>query len=113
VTPRRWLRKVAIGPHLRRRSARFRLTALYCCLFFPSSIVLVVITYVLIVVIQHPVDQAALQQVSHLQKTPGGSITGKSLPSTHGGSTSHSVTLVTVTLPGHIVLVGSDLLDGS
>jgi signal transduction histidine kinase len=113
VTPRRWLRKVAIGPHLRRRSARFRLTALYCCLFFPSSIVLVVITYVLIVVIQHPVDQAALQQVSHLQKTPGGSITGKSLPSTHGGSTSHSVTLVTVTLPGHIVLVGSDLLVGS
>jgi signal transduction histidine kinase len=115
VTRRRWLRSLAIGPHLRRRSARFRLTALYCCLFFPSSIVLVVITYVLIVVIRHPVDQAVLQQVSHYEKksTSGGSITGVSLPSTHGGSTSHSVTLATVTLPGHIVLVGSDLLVGS
>jgi signal transduction histidine kinase len=112
VSRRRWLRNFAIGPHLRRRSARFRLTALYCCLFFPSSIVLVVITYVLIVVIRHPVDQAVLQQVSHFQKTstPGGSITGKSLSSTRGGNTSHSVTVI---LPGHIVLVGSDLLVGS
>jgi signal transduction histidine kinase len=115
VTRRRWLGNFAIGPHLRRRSARCRLTALYCCLFFPSSIVLVVITYVLIVVIRHPVDQAVLQQVSHFEKksTPGGAITGVSLPSTHGGSTSRSVTLATVTLPGHIVLVGSDLLVGS
>ena len=32
-----------------------------------------------------------------------------SLPSTDGGSTGHGVTLVTVTLPGHIVLVGSEV----
>ena len=39
---------------LRRRSARFRLTALYCCVFFPSGVALVFITYVLIVVAQSP-----------------------------------------------------------
>ena len=51
---RRRLRDLAFGPHLRRRSARFRLTALYCCLFFPSGVVLVVITYVLIVLVRAP-----------------------------------------------------------
>jgi signal transduction histidine kinase len=40
------------GP--RRRSARFRLTALYCCVFFPSGVALVFITYVVIVVAQSP-----------------------------------------------------------
>lgn len=113
---RRWRRSLTIGPRRRQRSARFRLTVLYCCLFFPSGIVIVVITYVLIVVIQHPVDQAVLQQVvSKLQKrsTPGGSITGLSLPPTAGGNSSNSVNLATVTLPGHIVLVGRDLLVGS
>jgi signal transduction histidine kinase len=38
----------------RRRSARFRLTALYCCVFFPSGVALVFITYVAIVVAQSP-----------------------------------------------------------
>jgi signal transduction histidine kinase len=115
VARHRRLRDLAIGSHQRRRSARFRLTALYCCLFFPSGVLLVVITYVLIVVVQHPVDQAVLRQVSHLHKssTTGRSITGGSLPPPHGGSTSHIVDVATVTLPGHIVLVGSDLLVGS
>ena len=52
---RRRLRDLAFGPHLRRRSARFRLTALYCCLFFPSGVALVVITYVLIVLVRAPI----------------------------------------------------------
>jgi len=38
----------------RRRSARFRLTALYCCVFFPSGVALVFITYVAIVTAQSP-----------------------------------------------------------
>ena len=38
----------------RRRSARFRLTALYCCAFFPSGVALVFITYAAIVVAQSP-----------------------------------------------------------
>src|SRR5580658_1885591 len=38
----------------RRRSARFRLTALYSCVFFPSGVALVFITYVAIVVAQSP-----------------------------------------------------------
>lgn len=48
------LRGSASGPRLRRRTARFRLTALYCCLFFPSAVVLCVITYVVIVLAQTP-----------------------------------------------------------
>jgi len=97
------------------QSARSRLTALYCCLFFPSGVVLVVITYVLIVVVRHPVDQAVLRQVSHLQKTSiqGGSITGGSLPPPRGAGTGGSLNIATVTLPGHIVLGGSDLVIGS
>jgi signal transduction histidine kinase len=38
----------------RRRSARFRLTALYCGVFFPSGVALVFITYVLIVFARSP-----------------------------------------------------------
>ncbi len=109
---RRWLRAFAIGPHLRQRSARFRLTALYCCLFFPSGVLLVVITYVLIVLVQRPVDQAVVTQVSHLHSgfPHGGSISGASTP--HGTS-SHVFDVATVTLPGHIVLFGRELLVGT
>ena len=38
----------------RRHSARFRLTAIYCCVFFPSGVALVFITYVAIVTAQSP-----------------------------------------------------------
>jgi signal transduction histidine kinase len=54
VARRHWLRELAFGPRLRRRSARFRLTALYSCLFFPTGIALVFITYVLIILAQSP-----------------------------------------------------------
>jgi signal transduction histidine kinase len=113
VAWRRWFRDLAISRHLRQRSARFRLTALYCCLFLPSGVLLVVITYVLIVLVQHPIDKAAIRQVFHLHKlsTHGGSITGGSSP--HGASISHTIGVVTVTLPGHIILAGRELLVGS
>jgi signal transduction histidine kinase len=114
VAHRRRLSPLIHSHHLP-RSARSRLTALYCCLFFPSGVVLVVITYVLIVVVQHPVNQAVLRQVSHFQKTPiqGGSISGGSSPPPHGFSTGGSIDIATVTLPGHIILGGSDLVIGS
>jgi signal transduction histidine kinase len=45
----RWrLRRLAIGPYLRRRSVRFRMTVLYSCLFIPLGAVLVVVTYVIV-----------------------------------------------------------------
>lgn len=106
----RRLRDLANGPRLGRRSARFRLTALYCCLFFPAGVLLVVITYVLIVVIQHPVNQAVLRAVvqrSSLHRPiPAGSAPRRT-------GTSQTINVATVTLPGHIVLVGRDLLVGS
>jgi signal transduction histidine kinase len=45
----RWrLRDLAIGPYLRRRSVRFRMTVLYSCLFIPLGAVLVAVTYVIV-----------------------------------------------------------------
>jgi signal transduction histidine kinase len=49
----------------RRRSARFRLTALYCCVFFPSGVALVFITYVVIVVAQSPSFGATRVNIDH------------------------------------------------
>jgi signal transduction histidine kinase len=51
-----WSRLSGLAFRLRlgRRSARFRLTALYCCVFFPSGVALVFITYVLIVFARSP-----------------------------------------------------------
>jgi signal transduction histidine kinase len=49
----------------RRRSARFRLTALYCCVFFPSGVVLVLITYVAIVVAQSPDFSTTTVDIDH------------------------------------------------
>lgn len=96
------------------RSARSRLTALYCCLFLPPGVVLVVATYVLIVVIQHPVDQAVLREVSHVHGAPTqGSISSGSPPSRHAVGAAGSVGVARVTLPGHVVLAGSDLIVGS
>jgi len=60
----RWrrIRHLAAGLHLHRRTVRFRLTALYCCFFFPSGVALVAITYVLIVLLQHPTDQTVVHR---------------------------------------------------
>ena len=47
---------------------RFRLTALYCCLFFPSGVALVAITYVLIVLTQNQKAIGHLKTVGHLDQ---------------------------------------------
>jgi signal transduction histidine kinase len=119
VAGRRRLGDLRLGTHLRRRSARFRLTALYCCLFFPSGVVLVAITYVLIVVVQRPLgiteQVQALKVSTHLAR--GSSLAGLpsgSLPAPSGGDgTSPSLGRVTVTLPGHIILDPREFLVGS
>jgi len=49
----------------RRRSARFRLTALYSCLFFPSGVVLVFVTYMLIVLAQSPNLDRTTVHINH------------------------------------------------
>jgi signal transduction histidine kinase len=102
------LRDWTLGPHLRRRSARFRLTTLYCCGFFPSGVVLCVITYVVIVVTQRPADIA---QLNYRATTKQGSVTGS--PASHGATTSSALGGATVTLPGHIVLDPREFLVGS
>ena len=49
----------------RRRSARFRLTAIYCGVFFPSGVALVFITYVAIVTAQSPHFGATSVRIDH------------------------------------------------
>ena len=56
-------RRARLHP-LRGRSARFRLTALYCCVFFPSGVVLVAITYVVILLAQNPGHARLLPHVA-------------------------------------------------
>ncbi len=66
----------ARGPHLRRRTVRFRLTALYCCVFFPSSVVLVFITYFLIVWNRRPQPiQTSVNGSFHKETSIGGLLT--------------------------------------
>jgi signal transduction histidine kinase len=102
------LRHRAIGADVRGHTARFRLTALYCCLFLPSGILLCVITYVLIVVVERPTDTGDLvRRISHHRSGPGGTAS----PSGAGAATNHTV--VTMTLPGHVLLDTRELLVGS
>jgi signal transduction histidine kinase len=103
---RQRLRDLALGPHLRRRSARVRLTALYCCLFFPSGVALVAITYVLIVLVQRPV----LYKVINYPE--GGSLADKS--ASHQHNTSLKPRTERVALLGHhmtVALLGHHFLD--
>jgi len=75
VARRRPLRGLAFGPCLHRRSARFRLTALYCCLFFPSGVVLVAITYVVIVLTQSPEHAGLAPHDASPGRHPGTTLT--------------------------------------
>ncbi len=102
---RRRLRGPGFGRHLRRRSARVRLTALYCCLFFPSGVALVAITYILIVLVQLPV-------VHGVATFPRGGSIKDGLPG-HGADTDHKFSHTTVTLPGHVILDPGELVVGS
>jgi signal transduction histidine kinase len=110
-------RDLAFGPHLGRRSARFRLTALYCCLFFPSGVLFVAVTYALIVLVQRPTDQAVVRvlRTSHPHKAPahGGPTTAELARAPHGGSTSRTLDEMFVTLPGHIILDGREFVVGA
>ena len=93
---RRRLRGLAIGPYLRRRSVRFRMTVLYCCLFFPLGVVLVAVTYTIVmlrraVAIQHEVLRRC----------------------TYGACTSNQVGAPTVTVAHQLTLGSRELLIGS
>jgi signal transduction histidine kinase len=110
VARRRRLRDLAFGPHLRRRSARFRLTALYCCLFFPSAVALVLITYVLIVLVNGPKATDLLVRKSSHTSTAGGGL------ASHGASTSHNSGSTTVQIEaiGHsITLTTGEFIVGA
>jgi signal transduction histidine kinase len=96
VVRRRRPRDLAFGPHLRRRSVRFRMTALYCFLFFPLGVVLVAVTYTIVMLrragaIQHMVVSRC----------------------TRGVCTSHQVGPPTVTIAQQLTLDSRELLVGS
>jgi signal transduction histidine kinase len=110
-------RDPAFGPQLRRRSARFRLTALYCGLFFPSGALFVAVTYALIVLVERPSNQAVVRV---LKNAHHGSGPAHAAPTTAGpalappaGSTSHTFDETFVTLPGHITLDGREFVVGA
>jgi signal transduction histidine kinase len=106
----RRLRDLAFSSHLRRRSARFRLTALYCCLFFPSAVALVLITYALIVLVDRPKATDLLIRKSSHTSTVGGGL------SSHGVSSTPSSGNATVHIEafGHsIALTSGELLVGA
>jgi signal transduction histidine kinase len=104
VARRRRLRGLAFGPHLYRRSARFRLTGLYCCLFFPSGVAIAVVTYLLILLVQVP------KSIGHLVIRPARGGSGKALNAVVAG---HESVGTTVILPGHIVLDAHEFAVGS
>jgi signal transduction histidine kinase len=62
------LRDLAVRPHLPARTVRFRLTALYCGLFFPASVLLVVITAVVTFLSLRPVVH--IHRVVHVHGAP-------------------------------------------
>jgi signal transduction histidine kinase len=96
------LRDLASGLRLRRRSARVRLTALYCCLFFPSAVALLLATYIMIVLVQHPV-------VRGLIKAPDGGSPGDA-PQRHRATRGLRTT---ITLLGHHILDAREFFFGS
>jgi signal transduction histidine kinase len=110
VAPRGSLRDLALRPRLRGRSARFRLTALYCCLFFPSGVLLVFITYALIVLVDRPnAADVVVRRSDHKSNLGGGLASG-------GVSAGHSPGTATVHIEavGHsIALTTGEFLVGS
>jgi signal transduction histidine kinase len=95
---------------LRRRSARSRLTALYCCLFLPSAVALVLITYALIVLVDRPDTTNVLIRESTHTSTAGGGLTSHGVSSSPkpGNATVHIVGI------GHsIALTSGEFLVGA
>jgi signal transduction histidine kinase len=108
VARRRRLRDLTFAPYLRRRSVRFRLTALYCGLFFPSGVLLVAITYVLIVYVF--LRTKAIAQVN-LTPTHRGLITGGLAPP--GASTAPTLDGASVSIGHGLTPDFRELLLGS
>jgi signal transduction histidine kinase len=114
VARRGRLGDLALGPHLRRRTVRFRLTALYCGLFFPSAVLLVVVTYALIILVQRwgPVSwwrwwSPKSNLDLHVTTSSHGSIAGVA---THAATTSTNLATATV----HVEIIGHSVaLDTS
>jgi signal transduction histidine kinase len=107
VARRRRLRGLAFGPYLRRRSVRFRMTALYSCLFFPLGVALVAVTYVIVMLRR----AAAIQHQVLSRCTHGRSITGGLAP--HPACTSHQVGAPTLTVAHQLTLGSREFLIGS
>jgi signal transduction histidine kinase len=95
---------LAFAPHLRRRSARVRLTAIYCGVFLPTGVAIAVITYVLIILVQLPTT------IGHVVATYGRGASAKALNQATA-SDNHDGT--TVILPGHLVLDPREFFVGS
>jgi signal transduction histidine kinase len=89
-------RDLAGRPHLPRRTVRLRLTALYCALFFPLGVALVIITFFVTFQSLHP---SSLQPVTQVHEH------GKTIVVPSGGA---GVTTVT---PSRDIHIGSLNLD--
>jgi signal transduction histidine kinase len=110
VAGRSWLRNVGLGTRPRRRSARFRLTALYCCLFFPSAVALVLITYATIVLIDRPKAAGLVIRESAHRSTAGGGRSPHPAGTRHGPGSS----TVHIEAVGHsIALTSGEFLLGA
>ncbi len=115
MSGRQWLPGPPLRSFLRKRSARFRLTALYCCLFLPSGVLLVAVTYVLIVLVR--LDQVPSRIVPTISTalrratTHGSPLASGPVPrrTSNGGLLGHAA----VSLPGHIILDAREFLVGS
>jgi len=107
VARRRRPRGLALRPRLRRRSVRFRMTVLYCCLFFPLGVVLVAVTYTVVMLRRlAAVSRVVVSRCSRVQ-----SITGR--PAPHGACTSHQVGSPAVTIAQQLTLGSREFLIGS
>jgi signal transduction histidine kinase len=98
VVQRGRLRDVAVRPHLPTRTVRLRLTVLYCALFFPLGVALIVTTSVVTFLSLRPVTQ----QVVHINGTT------VVLPPSRAGVSPHPfVHLGSLRLDLHEFLLGS------
>jgi signal transduction histidine kinase len=93
------LRNLAVRPHLPKRTVRLRLTALYCALFFPLGVALVVIASIVTFLSLHP---ASLHPVNHVY------VHGHGTTVVHPPPNQAGVTTVT---PAHDIHIGSLNLD--
>ena len=101
------LRDLAVRPHLPKRTVRLRLTALYCALFFPLGVALVVIASVVTFLSSRPVVHA---NVVHVRGSPPGKPVVHLSPSGAAANTAAPAQLVhlgSLNLDLHEFLVGS------